>query len=105
MAAAEVLAFTESSFANGYGCPGNRISETGWDERSLRAQLGLIAKAWLVDRHNVQVRARVRLSFVPAVANLMDWPQRCSIGAARGRATAADSESSSHGTKQTLAPN
>ena len=56
MAAAEVLAFTGSSFANDRLWPPNQTSQTGSDERWLRAHLGMIAQAWVNGRQLVKVR-------------------------------------------------
>ena len=56
MAAAEVLVSTESWTGSEYGWRTTRPSRTGWDERSLRVQLGLIAHIWVADRCDRQVR-------------------------------------------------
>lgn len=55
MAAAEVLAFTGSFFANDRLWPPNQTSQTGSDERWLRAHLGVIAQAWVNEREPVKV--------------------------------------------------
>lgn len=62
MAAAEVLAFTESFFENEPGRLADRTSQIGWDDRFLCAQLSLIAQAWFIERNNV-VRVGFFISF------------------------------------------
>lgn len=60
MAAAEVLVFSESWAWTGIGSehgPSTSTTRplvTGWDERSLRVQMGTIARAWVVERFNNQ---------------------------------------------------
>jgi hypothetical protein len=56
MAAAEVLVFTQSFIENGSGLAADLNSTTLWDDRFLKAQLSLVAKAWVIERQNAQVR-------------------------------------------------
>ena len=55
MAAAEVLVLSESWTGSEYGWPSTRRWTTGWDERSLRVQMGTIARAWVAERFNKPV--------------------------------------------------
>jgi hypothetical protein len=55
MAAAKVLVLTESYSGYDSGSSAIETSTTGWDERSLRAQLSLIADAWIAYRYPIEV--------------------------------------------------
>ncbi|KAI6779033.1 uncharacterized protein J7T54_008251 [Emericellopsis cladophorae] len=92
MAAAEVLALTESCFANGHGCPATQPSQTGWGERSLRAQLSLISQAWSLKRRTIQklytshtTQCVERTLIVPATSTV--WSRRIPRGAAESSAS------------------
>jgi hypothetical protein len=72
MAAADVLAFTETWIGSRDGWPTTRPSPNAWDETSLRLRLSLIARAWLIERSCKQVRAPLPMS-VPVHITAVTW--------------------------------